>query len=85
MTERCGTCGFVGEPDTYTPHDCYWVFRERLGYGKMGARATALTAQAPDSPGIDVLKRQQIESPAHPRGESTQSTTPHAIEQQANL
>jgi hypothetical protein len=36
MQERCGTCGFVGEPDKYTPHDCYWVFRARL-YGKIGA------------------------------------------------
>ena len=26
---RCGICGFEGEPDRYIPHDCYWVLRER--------------------------------------------------------
>jgi len=36
LIERCGTCGFVGAPDKYIPHDCYWVFRERM-YGKIGA------------------------------------------------
>jgi hypothetical protein len=50
----------------------------------MGAESCARLTHASHSPSIDVLKRQQIESPAHPRGESTQSTTSHAIEQRAN-
>jgi hypothetical protein len=29
-TETCGTCGHRGPAGN--PHDCYWVFRERM-YG----------------------------------------------------
>jgi hypothetical protein len=31
MTETCGTCGHKGF--MANPHDCYWVFRERM-YGR---------------------------------------------------
>jgi dynactin complex subunit len=27
--ETCSVCGFTGERREYSPHDCYWVIRNR--------------------------------------------------------